>query len=339
MAYLSTGLQRKGYDVTLIVFSKGNDFYYDYVKERGVRLIESEKGINRYRRAFEIVRYVKEIKPKAVIAYKDGVTMASCIARAIYPFKLIVSERNTTQELSKYEKLKFFLYNKADYIVPNSFSQGNFINSHYKGLKKKVNVITNTIDTDKFTTRRKDHSEANPVPVILTTARISPQKNTLKYLDAISILKKRGIQCKFIWIGAQTDEYFGKVKNHSDSKDLNDIVSFIPPSKDIVKYYQMADIFCLPSTYEGFPNVICEAMACGLPVACGNVCDNPIIVQDLINGCLFDPNNPEDIADKLEKLMSDPQLRQNAHSLNADRIKQMCSNDAFISSYCNLIEH
>ena len=53
----------------------------------------------------------------------------------------------------------------------------------------------------------------------------------------------------------------------------------------------MYDAFCLPSFKEGYPNVIVEAMSCELPVLCSKICENPVIVEDNINGFLFDPHN------------------------------------------------
>ena len=73
---------------------------------------------------------------------------------------------------------------------------------------------------------------------------------------------------------------------------------------DVALLYQKVDLFCLPSIIEGFPNVICEAMASGLPVICSNVCDNPFIVKSQENGFLFKPEDPTDIADNLIKAIS-----------------------------------
>ncbi|MCM1140589.1 MAG: glycosyltransferase, partial [Muribaculum sp.] len=188
MSYLSSLLVGKGHDVHLVVFSHGNNFYYDFVTERGVKVCEATYGVNKFKRPFEIISLVNRFKPDYVIAYKDGVTMAACIARMFCKFKLIVSERNTTQILSRYERLKFNLYRFADFIVPNSFSQRDFINKVYPNLRSKVHVITNALDTDLFKPAVTKYT--NDIPIVVTTARVMEQKNAIRYLEALAILKQ-----------------------------------------------------------------------------------------------------------------------------------------------------
>ena len=118
---------------------------------------------------------------------------------------------------------------------------------------------------------------------------------------------------------------------------LNNIVSLRPPTKDVLSLYRNSDVLCLPSLYEGFPNVICEAMSCGLPIICSNVCDNAFLVEDGINGILFNPKDPENIADAIiryiECLHSD---RKEVGIRNREKIMRLCSKESFVKSYMEL---
>ena len=121
--------------------------------------------------------------------------------------------------------------------------------------------------------------------------------------------------------------------------ELNDVIEFHPATPEILKQYQQCDIFCLPSLFEGFPNVLCEAMSCGKPVLCGNVCDNARIASDGTNGFLFDPTNVEDMVTKMRQLliMSKEELvsfGKNSRSIAVD----LFSKDAFVNKYIELIE-
>lgn len=95
-------------------------------------------------------------------------------------------------------------------------------------------------------------------------------------------------------------ECLEKVKKY----DISDVISFLPKTRAIVEKYQSSDIFCLPSLFEGTPNALCEAISCGLPVACSDVCDNSRYVISNENGELFDPLSPSNIADVLANLVS-----------------------------------
>lgn len=336
MSYLAVGLKRQGFLVKLVTFYEESSLYKEYVENNGIEVECNLKGPNKFRRIFEIRNLVKTFKPSVVITYKDGVSMSACLAKYLTPFYLIVSERNTTQYLSRNEKIKFWLYKKADKIIPNSYSQYNFILKHYPKLGSKSEVITNTIDLETFIPPIKQPE--NKKYTIITAARVMEQKNTLGLLRAIKILKEQDIPVVFKWFGLQTKEYYQECLKLVNELQIKDYISFFPPEKDIVKIYQEAEAFCLPSIYEGFPNVICEAMACGLPIVCSNVCDNPIIVEDTVNGFLFDCNNPEDIANSIIKVYSlSEREKKIMKEKNVLKINDLCSNQNFIKKYVNLL--
>lgn len=336
MSYLSIGLKKRGHDVTLMVFYPDHRFYDEEITKAGVRILYNDKGKNPIRRVREIISAVGKYKPDAVIAYKDGVTMSACLARYMKRFRLIVSERNTTQELTRYERLKFFLYRYADIIVPNSFSQGKFIEKHYPQFSSKTHVVTNMLDLTKFLPA-DTHRDGAPVNII-TVARVMAQKNVLNYIKALRILKDKGYVFECNWYGYFEPNYTSNVNALIQELGVGDCIRFHNPEKDVTRVYQSGDLFCLPSIYEGFPNALCEAMACGLPVACSNVCDNPNIVEDKMNGVVFDPYKPAKIASRLSELldMGQNELQEMGHG-NRKRMEEMCAEDAFLDSYERLI--
>ena len=104
---------------------------------------------------------------------------------------------------------------------------------------------------------------------------------------------------------------------------------------DILRFQQ----FCLPSFYEGTPNVICEAISTGLPVACSDVCDNHIYVMTGQNGVLFDPNNPNDMANKISHLLNLYDVDFQEYQRNSRNIAVgKLSKESFVDAYIKIIE-
>lgn len=113
-----------------------------------------------------------------------------------------------------------------------------------------------------------------------------------KELNLIEEAKKRGLEDRFIDIGEV-------------------------PAHKIGDYYQLADIFCLPSHWEGLANALLEAMATGLPVITTNVSGHPEVVRDGDNGFMINVGDVEALREKIRFLLNDKALRltmgQKAH--------------------------
>lgn len=76
----------------------------------------------------------------------------------------------------------------------------------------------------------------------------------------------------FYWYGDKQHhpDYYAQVEAEYQRLDIADYMTLNGPESHIEEEYQKADAFCLPSLYEGYPNVVAEAMSCGLPVICSN---------------------------------------------------------------------
>ena len=113
---------------------------------------------------------------------------------------------------------------------------------------------------------------------------------------------------------------------------------FHAPISNIQEEYRKADVFCLPSLYEGFPNVLCEAMSCGKPVLCSRVYDNPNIVHEGENGLLFDPLNVDDMAATIERYLDLPQEQKDKMGRKSREIAvEMFSGESFIQKYVAIL--
>lgn len=339
MVGLASYLKEFGYDVSL-VFYHPETFYEESLQKASVSYVYFDKATNRVGRIFQIYKFIRKVSPDVVISYLDTPSICSCLARIFNrSFKLIVSERNTSQANNIKEKLKFTLFRLAYSIVPNSHSQSEFIIRNYPSLSNKVVTIPNFVDLNIFTPPAS--KVRREIPLIMVAATIWPSKNTLGFIDAVDALRKRGYKFCVEWYGKDMSniEYYNTCYDKINELKLRDYITLKEKETKINLCYQKADYFCLPSFYEGCPNVICEAMASGLPIACSDVCDNSKYVQAGNNGFLFNPSSTETIVGALEQLLLLSDQKYNEYSMNSrDFAERLFSKETFVQSYIKLIE-
>lgn len=327
-------LKDAGEQVTVLTYYK-NEFYAPFLEENNVRynLLEDVRGA--LKRIIKVCKYIRQEKPDVLISYQEVPSLIACIAKVCNPkIRLIVSERNTTQVIDKNVKIRFFLYRWADAIVPNSYSQERFIKEHYPKLMDKVVTVTNFVDIENFDVA-KDKTISNK-PIIMVAATIFNSKNTLGLIDAVNHIKKEERNFIIKWYGYSEhfETYYNQCMKKIKEYGLADCIQLLPKTLRIKECYHSADYFCLPSFFEGTPNVICEAISCGLPVLCSDVCDNAFYVHEGKNGFLFNPKSPESIADAIKRML----LLNETQYVEFSRMSRMIaeeklSQDVFLKKY------
>ena len=335
---LAVLLKQKGYDVQVAVYHD-NPFYADYLKDNNVPYQLIPQAASSVKRIPAITRYFKKQNPDWVIAYQESPSTFACLAKVLGGrFKLMVSERSTTQSVTWREKVRFFLYRWADWIVPNCFAQERFLKEYSPKLSEKIKTITNFVDLEKFYPVKHERRD---VPEIVIAASMWSPKNTLGFIEAVKLTKEKGCKFHVSWYGKteKWQNYIGECQTLIGSYHLEEYISLLDKSYKIDEVYRNADYFCLPSFYEGTPNVICEAMASGLPVICSDVCDNGIYVKEGENGILFNPKDIGSMANALEKAL---RLSNDDYDSYCRRSREMAeeilSEDKFKAKYIYLIE-
>ncbi len=146
---------------------------------------------------------------------------------------------------------------------------------------------------------------SNNIINFLGIGKYSHQKNIINLIKALDIVRndQPNIKIKLDWYGDNftknnTNLHLNKVNSLIHELKLEKIICLNPTTHNILQKYQASSALILPSYSEGLPNAACEAISCGLPLIISDVCDNKILV-DKLNGYLFDPYNPKDIAKKI----------------------------------------
>lgn len=300
---LAKMLKNNGYQVQVITYFDFDFYKYD-LDLFSIENIVISGAINPFKRLFKVRNYIKSYAPDWVIAYQETPSLIACVTKLLgCKVRVLVSERNTTQKVTIKDKIRFMLYRVADKIVPNSYTQADFLLENYSWLRARLQTITNFVDLNRFSFNVK---KLNQPPLIIVVSSIWPPKNTIGMIEAVKILVSLRYRFKIEWYGLVDgqDEYVNKCINLISEYKINDYIKLLPKVKNIEDKYKECDFFCLPSFYEGTPNVICEAIATGRPVICSDVCDNNRYVKAGINGFLFNPNNSNEIVQSISKALN-----------------------------------
>lgn len=316
LLYLAATLQQEGHDVEVITY-RGSTFYSDILEKYQLRHCRIQKRRGAITLAKDIATHLDKGGFQAMISFCAGTCIKACMAHMFHPgFRLFVSERNFNISFGPHDLLRFALFRRhAEKVICNNHAQEAFIRRHYPALSDKVLTISNFVDTESFIPT--PHETGSPVR-ILCAGRVCSRKNIHTLIEAAHILKSRGTAFDIKWIGAQgKSRYLDRCNSLIKRYGLGDCFKISPASSDMAAEYHNADVFCLPSFYEGTSNAIAEALACGLPVVCSRVSDNPLYVQNGLNGFLCDPHSADSIADALGRILDCPASRLSEMGLHS----------------------
>lgn len=201
---------------------------------------------------------------------------------------------------------------RADKIIAISdFTKGRMV-QRYKLSEEKVIRVHQAAD-ERFH-RIQDQEAIERVlrrygiqdRFILFVGEISKRKNLDRLLKAYHLLHTQEIigGRKLVLVGKRTSET-DRILREVDSLSLQSevLLTGYVPDEDLPFIYNSADVFVFPSLYEGFGIPLLEAMKCEIPVIASNTTAIPEVVVD--SGLLFDPEKPEDIADKIDLVIND----------------------------------
>lgn len=177
-----------------------------------------------------------------------------------------------------------------------------------KTVKGQIYDIENPVSEAFFGIERNEGSAT-----VFCAAVICPRKNTLGLLEAVARLVTAGVDVRLRLAGAAADRaYASEVRDLIQTSPLNGRVALLGTlsSEQVRQELAAASVFALVSLEENSPMCIEEAMAAGVPVVTSNRCGMPYMVQDGHTGFLVDPTKPDEISQRLRRLLEEDALRQ-----------------------------
>lgn len=216
------------------------------------------------------------------------------------------------EEMGSYHRLTspiiHLLWRKARGVIANSKGLQELAWKSLPGLK--VEVVPNGVDQELFDLIRPNQENTGEIN-ILFAGRFTHQKGVDLLLNSLSLVNAK-IPKSQVWLAGDGPErkQMEKLAESIDSGGCFSI-KFLgwKNRSEMYELYQKADIFVLPSRDEGMPNALLEAMASALPVVATKVPGSEELVKDGQNGFLIEKEDKKALAQALEKLILDQNLR------------------------------
>jgi len=177
----------------------------------------------------------------------------------------------------------------------------------------KIEVLYNGVDLARFSdlpSRELSRQQFNLPPdafAVTCVASLTPRKGQRFLLDAVKQLENPNVHILLAGEGDQETP----LREQAKALGLEDRVHFLGFTGDVRPVLAASDVVVLPSSHEGLPNSLLEAMAAGLPVIATNIAGVPEIVSDGKTGFLVPHSEVEPLTQALKTYISDEELRQN----------------------------
>jgi len=265
-------------DKKYIILNDAEEIEYPY---KGILLDLNTKAINSplgkifnfIKRVYKVKKIKKRYKIQISISFLEAANIVNIFSKT--EDKIIVSIRNFTSKSSKgfYGKLYNYLikifYNRADVFVVVSKGVREDLIKNYGIKENKIKIIYNLYDLEKIQNLAKEEIEDKYKrifnnPVIINVGRLTKQKGQWHLIRAFKKVKEKITNIRLVILGQ--GELDGYLKKIVEELNLNKDVYFLGFLKNPFKFISKSTMFVFPSLFEGFPNALVEAMACGIPV-------------------------------------------------------------------------
>lgn len=298
--------------------------------------------------AWKLKKYIKENNINIVMSFLYRPNYINILAKMFgNNHKSIINIRQTT---SRY--LSEGLLGKVNlFLINNLFDKADLIISNSKGvdedLKSIINITTNTkvinnpVDIEYINSKKSicedvDFDFKEDKKYIISVSRLIKQKRNIDLIKAFFELQKEDDNLEVLFLGD------GILKNDLINEcvklNIENKVRFLGNVKNPFYYLSRSDLFVLTSEFEGFPNVLVEAMTCGLPVISSDCKSGPReILEDEKYGLLYPVGDIDTLIEKMKFCLYEDIDRENIQSKNLKRIEDF-SVDKIMNKFKKVLE-
>jgi GalNAc-alpha-(1->4)-GalNAc-alpha-(1->3)-diNAcBac-PP-undecaprenol alpha-1,4-N-acetyl-D-galactosaminyltransferase len=278
---------------------------------------------------------IQQTSPDAVISFNDETNVVTLLALLGSGIPVIVGERNDPhchKMNNPWRLLRPLVYRQAACLVTQT---QHALEYFPRPIRSRIRVIPNPVIRPSEIEKHYGHANTKSDKVVLAMGRLEPQKGFDLLIQAFSkIAAKHPDYTLEIWGEGQER---AKLESMIADMQLKGRVNLPGVTKTPYEKMRQARVFVLSSRYEGFPNVLCEAMACGMPVISFNCHSGPSeIIRDGIDGILASPEDIDALADAMDRLLSEESERLRV-AVHATEITERFGVDKIMDQWTGLI--
>lgn len=284
--------------------------------------------------AFGFIRQVRRLLNEHnfdIIHSTDGKGLANAIWASYFKTIRIIAYRGTLAKIRRSDPSYFMgiLNPRVDHVVCVNRSIYDYMQGFFPAEKLSLNYKGYALEWADEAMREVVEPLTFPddafVVGYIASTRGRPFKGLSVLVQAIHKLQRP--QIHLLFIGDYDDEVYAIAKQGASG----DRIHFLGSKKDAAGYLRYVDAFVLPSTRDGLPRVMKEAMAQGVAVVTTNIIGPSELVIHEESGLWVEPNDPESIAQAITRLYESPELCKRLGDAGRERLKEHFSAESFVA--------
>ena len=330
-------LDRSRFQPAVCCLTRGGPFAAD-LRRAGVPLhLLNKRGRWDLRVIWRARRLIREFEPHIVHTWlptANTLGRVAALAAGGVPV-LIASERSKDAWKGAARLIADrILAKRTTRLVTNAEAVRDFLVNEIELPKEKIRVIRNGLDLAEFdAAAARGPSEALPDPegcmVVGTVGRLERQKGMMDLLAAFALLPS-DLQDAKLWIVGD-GPLKRELQRQAAETGMTERVRFLGVRSDVPALMRRFDLFALSSLWEGLPNVALEAMAARRAVVATKVDGTPEAVTHGWTGMLVPPSNPGVLAQAIERLLRDAELRRKYGEAGRQKVEQRFGLDRMVT--------
>lgn len=319
-AEVAESLKKVGNRVDFLTFYDSDDVYIFPWEHRCLHEMISANPIKNlwklFSRAYSIAQYSKQINADKCISFMEEANFPNILAKIVFrnQARTIISIRQSQRFIpSFFQLIGKILYPFTDHIVTVSEDEKINLIENYRIKDEKITTIYNGVNLEKIKRLQDEPLDMNEdifkddIFSFITIGRLTRQKNYPLIIKVFAQIYTEYPETRLLIIGeGEIKEELQKLSTSTNPSGI----CFLWKKANVFPFLRRSNAFILASLWEWFPNVLIEAMACGLPVISTDCPTGPKEILDSGKyGFLIESNNESELYEAMKKLIADKESR------------------------------